>query len=188
MALAYAQNEQALVDAVAQEHFALSNEEREAFEADPSAMLPKLGARVLLRSQQLMMGHLDRMIPTMIQRHVEVLGRQNAGKNEFYRTHPDLNRGQHDGFVDTYARLIRSQNPNMPRAEFIETLGRVVRAMVGTTVPARQPTPQAPAANGSLPPHAARPAPFVPAGGSPPSAPLMPEADPWAGLGQEYED
>lgn len=158
LALALRENESAAIEHVAQSMFRLSQEDIGAFEADVAGTVPRLLARVMVKSQQQMFTLLSQFVPQMIQRHNEVTKRQTGNEDKFYSAWPGLDREKHGELVRTYGAAYRKANPNMPLDQMVQDLGRMVSALANVPAGALKVPPTG--TNGVRPP----PSPsFVPA-------------------------
>lgn len=176
-------NKDAIIGALAQEHFTLSEAEVGQLTEAPNEVISKVAARVFYMANVNAMKHLQefaRNLPAMIMRVTE-LGEQNRGfATKFYEQFPDL-KGK-EATVVALSKTVRESNPGITQDQFIEAVGRTARAMLGlqapaapTGVPVVQPRP-----NGSLPPF--RPAPA----GVPVSQQVV--KDPFLGMGMDFSN
>jgi hypothetical protein len=173
-----AQNEEQVVQALADSQFKLSDKDVEALEADTVGTIPRLLARTAVVMQKNFLMQMANIVPRMVQAHGEVTKRHGEAVGEFYGRWPDIEKakgqqievGGHklsvDQLVTRYATVYRQMNPTASRQEAIEAVGPMVmmaakiNPSASTTAPTTRPaTPMAP--NGSRSP---QPAPFVPAG------------------------
>lgn len=187
MATLLRQNEKALVDAIASTQFALSPEDVEAYETDPSKFAATMAAKTFVRVQTAMMNQLAQMLPRAIERHLAVTNVAKKNEEEFFAAWPQLDAAKHRETVMTYAKLYRAQNPGKSKAEMIQALGPVVMMAAGVPLAAVAPVapnggPVAHSGNGVRPP---QPSPFVPAVGGPAAPPQQAEQNPWDILGQD---
>lgn len=188
-----AQHEAAAIEFVANSQFKLTPEESEALEQDVIGTVPKLLAKVFVKSQQNVLAQLGRMIPVMIQRQNEAMKRNTANEDKFYSRWPDIKRDKHHENVVRYAAVYRQMHPNATLEQMIEDLGpmimmanKIVPSMQapGATSgqPARQPGALAPG-NGRSPP----PSPFVPAGAGPVTQQRAVAQEPWEAMFNQQE-
>jgi len=177
-----AQNEAQAMELVAQHLFQLSPEEREALDQDVIATIPKLLAKVFVKSQQNVLQQMGRMIPMMMQRHLESVRRNTSNEDKFYSRWPDIDRTAHGPTVLKYAAVYRQMHPNASLEQMVEDLGPMImmaQKIVPNSTAKGQPARQAPAgANGRSP----QPSPFVPAGGGTTAAPRHVEVEPWEAM------
>jgi hypothetical protein len=184
-----AANEVQAIGFVAEQMFKLSDEEREALEQDVIGTVPKLLAKVFVKSQQNVLNQLGRMIPTMIQRQTQAIQVNARNEDAFYAKWPQLDRAKHGEIVGRYAAVYRQMHPNAGLDQMIADLGpmvmmaaRVIPAVGGQGAVPGQPAalPGAPptAANGRRPP----PSPFVPAGAGPAAQSRTPEKEAWEAM------
>jgi hypothetical protein len=186
-----AQNEAQAVELVAQQMFQLSPEEKEALEQDVIGTVPKLLAKVFVKQQQNALTQMGRMIPMMIQRHLQAVKRNDGNEGKFYQRWPDIDREKHHDSVVKYASVYRQMHPQASLEQMIEDLGPMVM-MANKIVPqslrpaapaaaARQSGTPATSANGRGPPST----PFVPAGTGAAQAPRTPELEAWEAMFRE---
>lgn len=173
-----AQSEPQLVNHLAATAFQLSQEDLQALETDAPGHIPKLLAKVYLRSQVNMMQQLERYIPAMLQRYAETAQKVSANEGKFYQRWPDIKQAQHGELVRRYAQVYRASNPQASMEQMIEDLGPMVM-MAARIVPQPQP-------NGGMrtPPAGFRPA----IGGSMAAPPPQTEQNPWEGLAPSQSD
>lgn len=173
-------------DFVAQQMFALTPEDREAIETDVIGTIPKLLARVFVKSQQNVLQQLDRLIPTMVQRHTDAMRRNMEGESKFYARWPDIGR-EHANVVNQLAVAYRQMHPNATLDQMIEDVGpfvmmaaRIAPSSAGAPGQGQPVRPAQSGANGRPP----QPAPFVPAGSGsgPASQPKTQELTPWEAM------
>jgi hypothetical protein len=180
----FRQNEVALVDAIANQHFGLSQQDVEAIQTDPATFFPKAAARIYIKAMTQTMNQMAAMVPAMIDRHMRVSEAARGNEDEFFRSWPQIGK-EHKGLVLQYAKTYRQMNPSKPKADMIRELGPMVMMAAGIPMSA-QASPASPAIvapmNGVRPP---QPSPFVPAVGGPAAAPQQTEDDPWGILGQD---
>lgn len=173
-------NSPALVDWLAQNAFALSKEDADAFELDAVATVPKLMARVAVNNMKSTMNIIKNLVPQLINQEVERLtgtkAKASEAINEFYTSNPHLNEKDHGALVNQWANAFRAANPKASRKEAIEYVGRAVSLQAGIT-------PGTPLA-------APRAAPFAPA--RPGARPVVTNTEatdtPFAGLGEAFDD
>ena len=184
------QNEAGAVELVADRLFQLSPAEKEALEQDVIGTVPKLLAKVFVKSQQNVLQQLGRIIPVMMQRHLSAVKRNTGNEDQFYSRWPDINREKHGDTVVKYAAVYRQMHPQATLGQMIEDLGPMVM-MAQKIVPQshltapKGPTTGRPAApgNGRSP----QPSPFVPAGGGATTAPRSVEVEPWEAMFRQQE-
>lgn len=175
------------VQMVADQMFRLTDEEKEALEQDVIGTVPKLLAKVFVKSQQNVLQQLGRMIPVMMQRHLASVDRNRGNEDKFYSRWPDIKRDQHHNSVMRYAAVYRQMHPTATLDQMVEDLGpmimmahKIVPQTAGSAAkgqPAR-PAPQG-GANGRSPPAS----PFVPAGAGPTSVQQRaPEMEAWEAM------
>lgn len=162
------QNQEQVVQYVADNLFKLSDKDVEALESDVVGTIPKLLARSFVAAQQNLLMQMSRLIPTMIQRQGEVTKAHSEAESEFYTRWPDLKREQHSDLVLQYARVYGQMHPQATRQERIEAVGpmvmmaaKVVPGAAPSVAPQARPSPMAPTGASGRPP---QPSPFVPAG------------------------
>lgn len=182
-------NRNEVISALAQDRFALSQEDLAEFETDIATAIPKFAARVMLESQISMMKFLSQAVPGMIQRHGNVSKANNEAESEFFETHKSLGldskNDDHRQLAFRMASLYRQANPNMPMKQLIAEVGPMVAASLQAngklTVPVA--TPAAPVAQ----PRGGTPfRPAVNGGGG--ASPAPAQQSEWAGLGANYDD
>jgi len=184
-----AQNEAQATQFIAENMFRLTPEETEALEQDVIGTVPKLLAKVFVKQQQNTLAQMGRMIPMMIQRHLQAVKRNEGNEGKFYQRWPDVDREKHHDSVVKYAAVYRQMHPQATLEQMIEDLGPMI--MMANKIVPKSLTPAAPGTarpaapaspvNGRTPP----PSPFVPAGAGPVTAPRTPEVEAWEAMFRE---
>lgn len=162
--------------------FSLSEEEKEAVNLDAASIMPKLAARVMLRTVQTAVAAIQHQLPTVIAQYQESQTTQQSAMDAFYTSWPQLRESADaQPLISQYANLYRMQNPKATQEEAIKAVGASVMVALGLAQqPTGQPTPApesaTPGGNGqrtvrreSLPPH--RPAASTPPRALGPSQP-----------------
>jgi hypothetical protein len=162
-----ASNEASAVQFAAENVFKLSPEEVEALESNVIEAVPKLLAKVLVKSQLNTLSQMARVIPAMIQRQTEAVKQNTANETKFYGRWPDIKAEQHGDLVRKYAAVYRQMHPNVTLDQMVEDLGPMIMMaakivpQIGGAAPGQPAQAMTPApANGRSPP----PPPFTPAG------------------------
>ena len=185
-------NRSVLEEAIASEHYKLSDDLAELVETDPAQAIPKVAAKVYLDAVTGVMGQLGKVLPAAVSAVLQAKEKETAAEREFYKAWPDLDPQRDGEVVARIAQVYRQLNPDAPFEQFVRDVG--AQAMIAVkgaqaaatqapaaTVPAT-PAPQAGASNrasgsssGSFQPAAAAPvAPSAPAanGTNPPPNPF----------------
>lgn len=184
-----ASNEAAALEYVAQNVFRLTPQEVEALETNVVDTIPKLLAKVFVKSQQNVLSQLASMVPTMIQRQTVAMRLNDQNADKFYERWPMIKKSEHSDLVNKYGSVYRQMHPQATLEQMIEDLGpmvmmagRITPQALAPVVPGGQPVnpaAQRAAANGRSPP----PSPFVPAGSAAPTAAsTAPEVSPWEAM------
>jgi hypothetical protein len=160
------QNEEAAIQYTADHVFKLSQSEIEALETNAAEAVPRLMAKAFVKSQENALSQLSRMVPAMIQRHLENVKRNDTNESKFYARWPGIKPDEHGAMVRKYAAVYRQMHPDTTLEQMIEDLGPMVMmaARIVPQVPSGGVVPKAPANPVSQPTAAGRPTPFVPAG------------------------
>lgn len=172
------QNRGQLIDAMAKEHFALSEQEVNELNDDAVKAVPKLLARTYLDAVSTMLQHVATIVPRQIEMQGRITEANNAAKNKFFEAWPAL-KGK-DQEVARMASMYRRMNPQATLDDMIRDVGPIVMTQLKIVPP--------PTTNGQ--PAKPQPTPaFTPALGGGTTIPLgnpAPE-NPWAGLGADYD-
>jgi hypothetical protein len=149
-------------------------------ESNPMGMIPKLLAKAVIRSQQMTLLTLARVVPAMMQKHQAVDTRNTAAQTAFFQKWPTLNAAQHGDTVKRFAVAYRQANPGATQQEAIDAVGVMVHHALGIAPSA----PSAPRAPGASPLRAPPAAPFQPAATAAAAAipQLAPDDNPWGFL------
>lgn len=155
-----------LLPQIAEQLFAMSDEDVEALQSDPQKSLPMMASRVYVRAVSQALKHMEAAIPAAIERHMRVTESSRKSEEAFYKAWPDLDPAQHGPLVKRLGMTYRMTNPTSPMSQMIEELGPMVMmaAKVQPKPIVASPGAPAPAVNGVRPPQAS---PFVPAIGGP---------------------
>lgn len=165
------QNQEQVIQHVADNLFKLSDKDVEELESNTVGAIPRLLARSFVAAQENLLTQMARIVPMMVQRQGEVTKRHTEAETEFYSRWPDLKKDQHGQQVMQYAAVYRQMHPQATRKEMIEAVGPMVM-MAAKVVPGATPVAQVPGQpNGQASPMTSagrppQPAPFVPAGPS----------------------
>jgi hypothetical protein len=168
------QNEGQIAQAVGQNLFQLSAQDKEALETDAAAALPALAGRVYVKALQASTSLVRNVIPQMLQAE---MNRQNAMisvEQAFFQQFPELDRWQHGRDIIAVGQAMQAQNPGMHPQELLMRTAQAVMGMHGIQRRARR-------GNGQQP---FRPAPSGPVG----QQPSLAEEMPFAGLGMDFEE
>jgi hypothetical protein len=179
-----AKNRDAIIAHLADSRFKLSKEESDLLDVDANAGIQKIAARVYYEATTSTLNLLDRFVkqelPQLLEQHVQSTQTYRAAEDDFYKEWPNLDRASDEKTVNQYANIYRQANPTATKADAIKAVGTIVsailnkpKASVAATAPAKP--------NG--------PKPFTPASGAARvvSTQQVPAADPFAGLGREFE-
>ena len=187
-----ASNEAQALEYVANNVFKLTPEEVEALETNVVDTIPKLLAKVFVKSQQNVLSQLATMVPVMIQRQTVAIQKNAENADKFYARWPMIKKAEHGELVMKYGAVYRQMHPGANLEQMIEDLGPMILMAariappIQAQAPAGQPANPAAqrAANGRSPP----PSPFVPAGSVGPAASATaPEMSPWEAMFRNEE-
>jgi hypothetical protein len=127
------QNAEAIITQYAQNTFALSKDEAEAF-GDVAPMVPRLLARAHLISQTQTLRALQATLPTMVGRLVQ-LSRQGADTEQrLFNDYPQLKSVDRAALASLVTTL-RQHNPTTSVDDFLPLLARTASAYFGVTIP-----------------------------------------------------
>lgn len=162
-----------IIERLAGERFAISQEESDALLEDPKTMLPKFAANAYLDAVRTSIAYMQQMVPQMALQSVQMHTASSAAKEEFYSANSDLR--EHDAAVTQLARTLREMNPQMPRDQFTQRLAMAARQALGLQAPQQ-------GGNGQ---ERRSPVPFQPASQSKPggAVPRQPESE-WDSIDQ----
>lgn len=172
----------ALIQALAQERFALTKEEAEAFDADAMSAIPQVAARIYYEAVTTTLNHINNLVPRLIENHLRAQKAHDEAENEFYSQFAALDRSKHAGDVRQFAAAFRGANPQIARQDLFAMIGAAVMAKYGLQAPpAKQP-------NGAQ--RVSQPLPFVPApaGARGGAVTVSKDSDPFSGLDMNFDD
>lgn len=147
-------HEAAATEWLAGAHFQLSPQELELLNEDMSKAVPMLLAKSFVKSQLNVLHHIGTLVPRMVQRQVEVMRRNMANENKFYKAWPQIDSSKHGDLVKRVAQVYRANNPQAPLEQAIAEIGPMV--MMAAKIASQPAAPQH-RSNGTQP--------FVPAHG-----------------------
>lgn len=194
LAQALGQNKATILDALAQQKFQLSPEDTQALDVDAISMLPKLMARVYFEATVNGLQQLANMVPRMVAEVANARIAESDSERAFFDEWPNIDpRNQdHIRVVTQLSNSFRHMNPRASREDAIKYVGQAATAFLGLQAPQRTTNGQV---NGRSPtsprPAAVRTPPFAPAVGGraqPPAGTPQPAANPFEGLGMQYDD
>lgn len=179
-------NRDAAIAHLATSKFALTPEDIQELETDAAAFVPKMMGRVMHEAQVSMMKFLAQAVPGMVKQFNTVQTANSAAEDKFFSVNQGLGldkaNQKHREAAFRIAKIYRQANPDMPLEQLISEVGPMVAmAVKAQAAPAAQAVPGSPAAP--------RVTPFRPAvngGGGVTATPA--EANPWMGLGQNYDE
>jgi hypothetical protein len=131
LANALVQHEQAAIEDLAQRAFRLEDKDLEALETDVRTAIPKLLARSVVMSQQMMLAQMARIVPAMLQKQTEAVQRHSQNEDKFYQAWPQLKKSEHSGVVRELAIRYRKMFPQNTLDQMIQQLGPLVLTHLG---------------------------------------------------------
>jgi hypothetical protein len=181
------QHRDAILDQLATTRFAVTQEEADALFAEPTKMLPKAMARVYYQAQQSALLAMEQHVPRMVMQLLDQVKSHDELENAFYGQHKALNKQKHHADVVSFAKVLRQTNPQMSQNDLLAMTAAAVMAKHGLQVPVAN------GGNGAVQhqqPGVQQPPPFVPARPGVGGVRVSTSADPnpYAGLGQEWDD
>jgi len=169
----------------------LLKDEITALENDAVAALPnilsRLGAQLYYEAATTTINQIANMVPQMIAGYLNESSQNNQAVDAFSAAFPQINMrdASVQNVVAQVAATFRSMNPQVPRDQAIQFVGRYVCQQLGLPLNAAG----AARGNGQRAPRA--PA-FSPAGGVGHGAPRTPagqgQDNPWSGMGQSFDE
>lgn len=173
------ENREAIIEALAKEKFALTDEEAIAFEENPTEALSKMGAKLYYDAMTATMARMAEIVPAMIANYQEAVKNSSKSEDFFFNKWPQLDRGKHLNEVVRIGQIYRQMNPKATSEQFVNDVGLMVTTSLGLT--GKPSSPQS------------KPGGFRPAiggggslGNGNPS--LGNGQDPWSGLGMDFEE
>jgi len=190
------QNKDQIVQAVAEMRFKMSDEDVKAVEEDFVKALPMFAGRVWFEAYTSAVNFMNQQIPSIMRGEMQKFGRSFEAENQFYKAWPGLDRGKHHDHVKHFGRVYRQAYPQASVEDFVRDVGTMVASQLGLANANRPPASggQGPAATSGA--NGARRVvdAFVPAGtgggqqGRPPAGRAAASANPFEGLGMEFEE
>ena len=146
------ENREALIDALATQEFALSEDDLAALDADPGPLLQKKMAQVYLHAVTNTMEQFKQFaaqMPAMIQQTMAAMDANRSNEEKLFELFPALKGKVRNEDVMALRPRILAAEPNITQEQFLQKLGPVLLAFYGlpmtTPVPAT-PAPSVPAA------------------------------------------
>jgi len=195
LAQALGQNRVQMIDALAQQKFALTPQEIQALEVDAVGVLPKIMARVYYEATVNGLQQIANMVPRMVENVVTTRIGETAAEDTFHNAWPNIDKAnpQHMQAVSHFAQAFRSMNPNASQSDAIKFVGTAVTNYFGLQMPQAGQQRQ----NGGAPQRGNGVAQrrggvaFTPAtggGAQPPLVVATAPRDPFAGLAANYDE
>lgn len=187
LARALIQHEAAAIEHLAESAFKFSPEELTALDTDVIGTLPKLMAKVMVKSQQMFMKNLSQIVPAMLDRHATTTAKSKENEDAFFSAWPQLDRTKHSDVVARFARVYRGANPTATREQMMQDVGLMVATHLKLPLQATpngngtHVTPSVPAAP------RVQPSPWQPAGATP-GLGATPTDDPFGYLGKHMDE
>jgi hypothetical protein len=158
-------------------NYALSQEEVEGLETNAAEAIPKLLAKVHVQATLGAIHNIGNLVPAMVEKSLAQQAARTRNSEAFYSTFPKLDRNNpaHSDAVNRIAKAYRAANPSVPKAQMIQDVGLLAMQQLKIPFAAAAPNGRAPA--------------FVPAvGGGAAVPPATEVADPFSGMGMDFDD
>jgi hypothetical protein len=147
-----------------EKQYALSEEQVEAINENPAAVIPQLAAQIHYKAQVAAYTGIMSQLPAIIDRVVGVRQTQVEATNNFFKAWPALKESKHSETVGRTLQAYRQANPSAPTDKMIKEAGTMAMLALGLdptpplvgTLPVTPPAPSRPAGTGGA--GAARPA------------------------------
>lgn len=176
----FEKNADKIMENLAKEQYALSDEDIAQLEAEPAAALPKLAAKVHYNLTKQVAQMISGMLPNAFMHMQGVQKQAEAAVSKFQEQWPQIDVVKYTSEIEQTANVYRQMNPKATQDEVISFVGAAIAARHKLSAP----TPSAAPGN----PAATKPQPFVPASaGAPAAPPAVVQQDDWAGLGQDHD-
>jgi hypothetical protein len=163
-------------DNLAENLFAMTDEEFEQFEENPREALPKLAAKATIHAIESATSTIMMHLPTMIQSMSVQVEAQSKATEDFFAAWPALDKSKDIDTIQRIGATYRQLYPNASKEEFITNVGAQAMMALGRA-------PTAAAAPGAVTSEAPAPAPHRPAGSTP-----RPATPPKGNPSNEFED
>jgi len=98
------------VDFLEKNVYALSDETKEALNADPASVIPQLAARLHMQVLTTAVTQIANLVPVLSSQVMEMQARDRAAEDSFFQTYPQLKDHYQD--VLRVAQVYKSHNPN----------------------------------------------------------------------------
>lgn len=172
------QNRAAVENVIAQQLFQLSVDDVEALQSDAAVAVPKLLARAYVLAQVGFLQQLNRLVPSMLDRHSSTTKAYQANEDKFFSAWPQIDRVKHGDLVYRAATIYRQMNPQASVDDLIDQVGRFVSHQAGLQIAPRGKVAAPAVASASKPPLG-----FRPAGSGPSGIASTPQPDSFEYLG-----
>jgi hypothetical protein len=137
-----------------QSKYTVSEADRELLMTDPSAVLPKFAANIIVDAYDMVMSTMFAQIPQLIDSHTQQVQSVQQHQNQFFEKWPALRHPQALPLVQQTARLYRSMNPNATFEQMVEDVGMQLHFKLRIPLPGQAPVAAVPTPS---------PRPFIPA-------------------------
>lgn len=177
-----AEHREALIDALAKEKFALTEEEVLAYEDNPTEALSRMGAKLYYDAITATMARMAELVPRMILEYNTATTQASSKEDFFFSKWPQLDREKHREDVIRIGKAYRQANPKASAEQFANDVGMMVSVSLGLgNTPGQGGKKPAPQSNSG----------FKPAlgggGGMGNGSQQTQGQDPWSGMGMDFE-
>ena len=169
---------------LAQRHYALTEEQAQELDDNPSKAIPKLAARLHMEVLQQATAAAMRLVPQLMQEAQSIQSVRTERETEFFQEWPELQKHRDD--VVRFGNAYLSMNPNATFEDFKRDVGAQVAVARRVDLSARQQQAAAAAGNGAMAP-APAPKPLAARSAGSAPAPSKP-TNPFEALDQQFEE
>lgn len=171
-----------------QEQFAFTDEQKERFEEDPSAVLSEMAANLFMDLYDSISQGLRTQMPGMVNGIIAQQNAVRAHQQQFYNAWPQLAKAEYKPTVDRITAAYRQQNPQASNADAIKEIG--AQAWVALRLPLDELLAHTQGAPAPQPaPEIQKPAHVPASAGNAPlaaKAPAQPAMNDWEQLATEF--
>lgn len=160
-------NEDAVVQALTQQRYALDSATVEEIQTNPEVAIPKLMARTHVNVIKATIGFMAQQLPVLIDGLLTARNTHTQLEDKFYATWPQIDRTKHAAQVAQFSQMFRMMNPKASTEDAIKAIGAQIVVALGLPVQGQ------PAQQQQRAPAQPNAAPFMPAAVSTPPAPTQ---------------
>lgn len=119
------------VKVLAEKQYKLTDEDRELFNENPSALIQKVAAQVQVETTASVMRVFAQQLPVVVNGLMQARQKSSESEDRFWAANPSLDKTKHKGVVYEVMKTVRALNPKMDADTFIKTVGGYAALQAG---------------------------------------------------------